>query len=514
MTSVPYPAFVDAAASCNTTVEQRASLAAVGRCRIHLDALTDPAYASILAKCVEQANCVTRLPEGNVDTEADAADNNKKTLEKKYMKQGVALAADYLQTTLRLDVSVIDVEVLITDNNDVIRTAGCLASCFLDAGCARIVLQSSSSACDASDSLLLLQDAMEAARLPRERLMVHAVAADSSSSSKSSCDLLLSIIQQVKDDCDAVSVFVEEEFVNQETLTELLATAKDSSVKGIMDVVVQIRPKKGSNDSTATDTAALAQMVGAALKTTPHDSCGTTISLIDPTVQQLGQSYAACLGTDRTDNLYTTVVCTRTGEALGLVYSSVESIVAALECGRGVYYSRSRNSLWRKGDTSGHYQTLHRIDVDCDGDAVRFTVTQQRPVEAAAAAFCHLETLTCWGPPRGLRHLEETLQERLKSAPEGSYTKRLFDDAALLQDKLVEEAQELAEADTPRHVAEELADVLYFSMVRAAKFGVSIDDAAAELDRRTRKVTRRKGDSKAFRIEAGKAILEQVKGNK
>eukprot|EP00339_Tiarina_fusa_P029864 CAMPEP_0117020514 /NCGR_PEP_ID=MMETSP0472-20121206/15587_1 /TAXON_ID=693140 ORGANISM="Tiarina fusus, Strain LIS" /NCGR_SAMPLE_ID=MMETSP0472 /ASSEMBLY_ACC=CAM_ASM_000603 /LENGTH=103 /DNA_ID=CAMNT_0004725745 /DNA_START=294 /DNA_END=605 /DNA_ORIENTATION=+ len=101
------------------------------------------------------------------------------------------------------------------------------------------------------------------------------------------------------------------------------------------------------------------------------------------------------------------------------------------------------------------------------------------------------------------------MNERLKSAPEGSYTKRLFDDDDLLRDKLVEEAQELSEATEPSDVAGELADVLYFAMARAVKAGVSIDDAVAELDRRTRKVTRRKGDSKAFRIAAGNEILNK-----
>jgi len=229
-----------------------------------------------------------------------------------------------------------------------------------------------------------------------------------------------------------------------------------------------------------------------------------SITLVDPTAEQLGLCYAACMKTDRPDGLYTTVVCTRSNEALGLVYSSKASIIAALQCGRGVYYSRSRNGLWRKGDTSGHYQTLHRIDVDCDGDALRFTVTQNGN---DCKAFCHLNTLTCWGEPRGIRHLEQTLVARLHDAPAGSYTKRLFDDEALLRDKLVEEAQELSEADTKEHVAEELADVLYFAMVRAAKAGVSIDDAVSELDKRARKVTRRKGDSKEFRIKAGEEIL-------
>jgi phosphoribosyl-ATP pyrophosphohydrolase/phosphoribosyl-AMP cyclohydrolase/histidinol dehydrogenase len=85
----------------------------------------------------------------------------------------------------------------------------------------------------------------------------------------------------------------------------------------------------------------------------------------------------------------------------------------------------------------------------------------------------------------------------------------LFDDPELLRDKLVEEAQELSEATEPNDVAGELADLIYFAMVRAAKAGVSIDDAVAELDRRTRKVTRRPGDSKAFRISAGEEILKK-----
>ena len=106
-----------------------------------------------------------------------------------------------------------------------------------------------------------------------------------------------------------------------------------------------------------------------------------------------------------------------------------------------------------------------------------------------------------------MRHLEDTLTRRLVDAPAGSYTKRLFNDNVLLRNKLVEEAQELSEATTREHVAEEFADVLYFAMVRAAKAGVSIDDAVAELDRRARKVTRRKGDCKEYRRKAGEEIL-------
>jgi len=85
------------------------------------------------------------------------------------------------------------------------------------------------------------------------------------------------------------------------------------------------------------------------------------------------------------------------------------SIVASLEGRRAVYYSRSRGGLWRKGDTSGRHQTLHRIDVDCDGDALRFTVTQHG---ADVKAFCHLGTYTCWGE---LLHLYCFIQYPLSS---------------------------------------------------------------------------------------------------
>jgi phosphoribosyl-ATP pyrophosphohydrolase/phosphoribosyl-AMP cyclohydrolase/histidinol dehydrogenase len=84
-----------------------------------------------------------------------------------------------------------------------------------------------------------------------------------------------------------------------------------------------------------------------------------------------------------------------------------------------------------------------------------------------------------------------------------------LDDEVLLRDKLLEEAQELSEAQDPQHVAEEMADVLYFAMVKAVKAGVSIDDVVAELDNRARKVTRRQGDSKDFRIAAAQAILQK-----
>ncbi|KAG7378355.1 trifunctional histidinol dehydrogenase [Phytophthora pseudosyringae] len=212
-------------------------------------------------------------------------------------------------------------------------------------------------------------------------------------------------------------------------------------------------------------------------------------------------AFVQCLRTDRPDGLFTTVVADEAGVALGLVYSSAESILAAVSSGRGVYYSRSRGGLWKKGESSGNAQQLIKVDVDCDSDALRFTVNQ------TGAGFCHLNTRTCWGHDGGLRALESMLFSRHTHAPAGSYTKRLFDDAELLRNKLVEEAQELAEAESVPDVAGEAADVMYFAMVRCVAAGCKLSDVEKMLDRRALKVKRRPGNSKAYRISAASKIL-------
>jgi len=460
MSCLPFPSFVDQIPV--DASNKRAALSAAGSCRI------DPSkcaqqfigdYEDICNKNKEQAlvDCL----EGNISKD------EKKKMKKKFMKQGVAMASTYLTKTLQLDVSVVNVQVVL-DPSLIIETDGCLSACFLDAGCAYIVIDGKN------------LEAMDAAKIPRER-----------------------IVASFPGGCAA----------NKNEITAALALASTISVPistlEEAEIILSYIPEKTDNvifELSNADTSSTTTEFVAAIAKKCKDGKGK-IALVDPCATTLGTNFAACMRTDRPDGLYTTVVCTRNNEALGLVYSSISSIIAAFECGRGVYYSRSRNGLWRKGDTSGHYQTLHRLDVDCDGDALRFIVTQ---CGGTTACFCHLYTLTCWGEPNGLRHLEQTMKERLESAPEGSYTKRLFDDPKLLRDKLVEEAQELSEAETKEEVAGELADVLYFAMARAAKAGVSIDDAVAVLDSRTRKVTRRKGDSKVFRIDAGEKIL----GNK
>ena len=225
---------------------------------------------------------------------------------------------------------------------------------------------------------------------------------------------------------------------------------------------------------------------------------------------ELSASVTACLRSDRIDGLFSTVVTDEHGVALGLVYSSAASIAASLadSSNKAIYYSRSRKGLWRKGDTSGSYQLCRAIDWDCDADALRFMVVQC----GSPPAFCHLGPRDCWGYMAhcgaeapgvgagmvGLPGLEQTLLHRKAHAVEGSYTRRLFNDPALLRKKLLEEAQELIEAETPDHIAAECADVLYFAMTRVVAGGASLDMVEKHLDHRALKVTRRPGNAKAF----------------
>ncbi|HFA59151.1 MAG TPA: phosphoribosyl-ATP diphosphatase, partial [Rhodospirillales bacterium] len=199
----------------------------------------------------------------------------------------------------------------------------------------------------------------------------------------------------------------------------------------------------------------------------------------------LGEAIAAPLSSDRPDGLFPTVVCDERGLALGLVWSSRESIRAAVAERRGIYWSRSRGELWRKGESSGAVQELLRIDLDCDRDALRFRVRQR------GAGFCHLGTRSCWGEEEGLGALHRLLLARRESAPEGSYTARLFADPALLAAKLREETEELIAAESREEVIWEAADLLYFTLVRLAREGIGLAEVERHLARRRRRVTRR-----------------------
>lgn len=192
---------------------------------------------------------------------------------------------------------------------------------------------------------------------------------------------------------------------------------------------------------------------------------------------------------DRPDGLFTTLVTDERGIALGLVYSSMESVAESVRTGRGVYQSRKRG-LWYKGESSGDVQELMAIAFDCDSDCLRFTVRQK------GKGFCHLGTATCFGQYNGLARLQKTLQDRKASAPSGSYTARLFSDSELLSAKIKEEAGELCDATEKDHIAFEAADLFYFALTKCIAAGVSLEDIEQNLDAKSVKIKRRKGDAK------------------
>jgi phosphoribosyl-ATP pyrophosphohydrolase / phosphoribosyl-AMP cyclohydrolase / histidinol dehydrogenase len=204
---------------------------------------------------------------------------------------------------------------------------------------------------------------------------------------------------------------------------------------------------------------------------------------------QLGEIVDSFLVSDRKDGLYTTVVVDEQGIALGLVYSDKDSLIAALKRRKGIYHSRKRG-LWEKGLTSGATQDLIGVDLDCDRDAVRFIVRQH------GAGFCHFNRRTCWDEDRGIGALFRTLESRRANPVAKSYTNRLFNDPDLLASKLLEEANELLEAKTHDEIAWEAADLVYFASVLCARSQVSWNDVENMLDRRSRRIRRRKGDAK------------------
>ena len=201
----------------------------------------------------------------------------------------------------------------------------------------------------------------------------------------------------------------------------------------------------------------------------------------------LGDAIAAPLDKPLPGEIWPTVVCDEAGggRTLGLVWSTRESLARAVAERRGIYWSRSRQSIWEKGATSGNTQQLLRVDLDCDRDALRFTVRQH------GAGFCHLDRRSCWPAEFDLEDLERTVTDRIDHPVAESGTTRLLAEPSLLAAKLREEAEELAQAESADDVVRETADLLYMACVALARGGGTLSDVRAELARRHRTVTRR-----------------------
>jgi phosphoribosyl-ATP pyrophosphohydrolase len=169
------------------------------------------------------------------------------------------------------------------------------------------------------------------------------------------------------------------------------------------------------------------------------------------------------------------------GRVLMLAWSTAASLREALRSRRGVYWSRSRRSVWRKGDASGNVQILLRARYDCDADAVLFTVRQE-------GAACHAGRPTCFGdpPPFTLKTLAGIVAARRGADPRRSYTARLLADPGLARVKVREEAEEAGAAPDRGSLVWELADLLYHAFALMEAEGIALDEVEAELRGRRR----------------------------
>lgn len=178
-----------------------------------------------------------------------------------------------------------------------------------------------------------------------------------------------------------------------------------------------------------------------------------------------------------------------TGSVLMLGWMDREAIGATERTGEVHFHSRSRDVLWRKGETSGN--TLHAVALrtDCDGDAILVRAEPKGPV-------CHTGAQTCWGPDpapslaRTLSELAALLAERRRDLPEGSYSAELFRKGrGAIAQKVGEEALELALAattETRDRAISELTDLLYAVLILATDLDVTADEVTASLEEKKR----------------------------
>jgi phosphoribosyl-ATP pyrophosphohydrolase/phosphoribosyl-AMP cyclohydrolase len=173
-----------------------------------------------------------------------------------------------------------------------------------------------------------------------------------------------------------------------------------------------------------------------------------------------------------------------TGTVLMFAWMDREAIEATERTGEVHFHSRTRDSLWKKGETSGN--TLHAVELrtDCDGDALLVRAHPKGPV-------CHTGSATCWGDDRAaplartLSELAALLRERKRDLPERSYSAELFKKGrGAIAQKVGEEALELAlaaVAESPERTLSEFTDVVYALLVLATDLGLNADDIGRSL---------------------------------
>jgi phosphoribosyl-ATP pyrophosphohydrolase/phosphoribosyl-AMP cyclohydrolase len=181
----------------------------------------------------------------------------------------------------------------------------------------------------------------------------------------------------------------------------------------------------------------------------------------------------------------------RSGEVLTLAYMNEESLAKTRQSGQVHFFSRSRNQLWRKGETSGNTLELKAIRYDCDGDALLALVEPSGPACHTGERSCFYRgTLEPAAPHEVLPTLERTIAERARTRPSGSYTAQLLDDPTKAGEKVLEEAEEVVRAarqETSERVSEEAADVLYHLAVLLRGRELALADAERVLDGRRKR---------------------------
>ena len=180
----------------------------------------------------------------------------------------------------------------------------------------------------------------------------------------------------------------------------------------------------------------------------------------------------------------------RSGEVLTVAYMNEEALARTRETGETWFWSRSRQELWHKGETSGNVQRVRELRGDCDNDTLLALVEPAGPA-------CHTGERTCFfqgeteppAPHEALPALERVIASRKTEPVEGSWTAKLLADPPLIGEKVQEEAEEVARAareESAERVAEEAADVLYHLTVLLASRDLSLADAFEVLNARRR----------------------------
>ena len=192
----------------------------------------------------------------------------------------------------------------------------------------------------------------------------------------------------------------------------------------------------------------------------------------------LKEAFVECLDFEKSP-LIPVIAQSVNGEVLMQGFANAEAVRKSFDCGRLTFWSRSRNELWTKGDTSGNVLQVVRMRADCDRDCILATVLPTGPA-------CHTGSWTCFtsaiDEKSSMGRLYNVIADRFANPKPGSYTATL--DNKRVREKVEEEAEELCEAEGKEEVIWEAADLLYFVNVLMYKEGVSWKDVYDELDRR------------------------------